>query len=284
MVPRARPRVGSDVPSAAMTTLALIGGGKMGEALLGGLIDGGWDPENLAVAEVVAERRHAIESRFTKVRVVPNPAWAVADAEIVVVAVKPADVAAALAAAEPVLEPGALVLSIAAGVTIAALEAVVPGRPVVRAMPNTPAVVGLGAAAIAAGHHAGEEHLARAESILSVVGTVARVPEALLDAVTGLSGSGPAYVFLVAEALIEAGVHAGLPRPISQALVIQTLLGSATLLAQGPDGPEALRAAVTSPAGTTAAGVAALEARAVRAAFLEAVAAATARARQLGES
>ncbi|HYT40169.1 MAG TPA: NAD(P)-binding domain-containing protein, partial [Acidimicrobiia bacterium] len=145
-----------------MTTLALIGGGKMGEALLGGLIDGGWDPETLAVAEVVAERRHAIESRFTKVRVVPNPAWAVADAEIVVVAVKPADVAAALAAAEPVLEPGALVLSIAAGVTLAALEAAAPGRPVVRAMPNTPAVVGLGAAAIAAGHHAGEEHLARA--------------------------------------------------------------------------------------------------------------------------
>jgi pyrroline-5-carboxylate reductase len=165
----------------------------MGEALLGGLVDGGWDPEHLAVAEVSAERRHAIEARFPKARVVPNPAWAVAEAEV--------------------LEPGALVLSIAAGVTIAALEALVPGRPVVRAMPNTPALVRLGAAAIAAGHHAGEEHLVRAESILSAVGTVARVPEGLLDAVTGLSGSGPAYVFLVAEALIEAGVHAGLPRP-----------------------------------------------------------------------
>src|SRR5947209_4734262 len=177
----------------------------MGEALLGGLIDGGWDPENLAVAEVVAERRHALEGRFAKVRVVPNPAWAVAEAEVVVVAVKPGDVAAGLSAAEPVLMPGALVLSIAAGVTIAAIEALVPGRPVVRAMPNTAAVVGLGAAAIAAGRYAEEEHLARAESILSVVGTVARVPEPLLDAVTGLSGSGPAYVFLVAEALIEAG-------------------------------------------------------------------------------
>jgi pyrroline-5-carboxylate reductase len=265
-----------------VTTLALIGGGKMGEALLGGLVDGGWDPEHLAVAEVSAERRHAIEGRFPKVRVVPNPAWAVAEAEVVVVAVKPGDVAAALEMAEPVLEPGALVLSIAAGVTIAALEAVVPGRPVVRAMPNTPALVGLGAAAIAAGRHAGEEHLARAESILSAVGTVARVPEGLLDAVTGLSGSGPAYVFLVAEALIEAGVHVGLPRSVSQALVTQTLLGSATLLAQGPDGPEALRAAVTSPGGTTAAGLAALESRAVRAAFLEAVAAATTRSRELG--
>ena len=267
-----------------MTTLALIGGGKMGEALLGGLIEGGWDPESLAVAEVAAERRHAIEQRFAKVRVVPNPAWAVAEAEIVVVAVKPGDVGPALEAAEPVLEPGALILSIAAGVTIAAIEALVPGRPVVRAMPNTPAVVGRGAAAIAAGAHAGDEHLARAEGILSTVGTVVRVPEKLLDAVTGLSGSGPAYVFLVAEALIEAGVHAGLPRPVSQALVTQTLLGSATLLAQGPDGPEALRAAVTSPGGTTAAGVGALEARAVRAAFLEAVAAATARSRELGES
>ena len=229
-----------------MTTLALIGGGKMGEALLGGLVDGGWDPEHLAVAEVSAERRHAIEGRFPKVRVVPNPAWAVAEAEVVVVAVKPGDVAAALGAAEPVLEAGALVLSIAAG------------------------------------RHAGEEHLARAETILSAVGTVARVPEALLDAVTGLSGSGPAYIFLVAEALIEAGVHVGLPRPVSQALVTQTLLGSATLLAQGPDGPEALRAAVTSPGGTTAAGLAALESRAVRAAFLEAVAAATTRSGELG--
>ena len=286
MVPRARPRPEPDRPPPgtlpAVTTLALLGGGKMGEALLGGLIDGGWDPENLAVAEVSAERRHAIEGRFAKVRVVPNPAWAVAEAEIVVVAVKPGDVAAALEAAEPVLEPGALVLSIAAGVTIAALEAVVPGRPVVRAMPNTPALVGLGAAAVAAGTHAGEEHLARAESILSVVGTVARVSEGLLDAVTGLSGSGPAYIFLVAEALIEAGVHAGLPRPVSAALVTQTLLGSATLLATGEEGPEALRAAVTSPGGTTAAGIAALEARAVRSAFLEAVAAATNRSRELG--
>ena len=173
-------------------------------------------------------------------------------------------------------------LSIAAGVTLATLEALFPGHPVSGPCPTPRPWSGRGAAAIAAGTHAGDEHLARAESILAVVGTVARVPESLLDAVTGLSGSGPAYVFLVAEALIEAGVHAGLPRPVSQALVTQTLLGSATLLAQGPEGPEALRAAVTSPGGTTAAGLAALESRAVRAAFLEAVAAATARSRELG--
>ena len=112
---------------------------------------------------------------------------------------------------------------------------------------------------------------------------VVRVPEKLLDAVTGLSGSGPGYVFLVAEALIEAGVHVGLPRPDSHALVVQTLLGSAALLADGKEGPEALRAAVTSPGGTTAAGLAALESRALRSAFLEAVAAATARSRELGQ-
>ena len=309
MVPRARPRLHSFQRSPSrrtlkkysrrsakwrffqrppslgcVTTLALLGGGKMGEALLGGLVDGGWDPENLAVAEFMAERRHALESRFAKIRVVPNPAWAVAEAEVVVVAVKPGDVPAALAAAEPVLEPGALVLSIAAGVTIATIEGLVPGRPVIRAMPNTPALVGMGAAAISAGTHAGDEHMHRAESILGVVGTVTRVPESLLDAVTGLSGYGPAKVFLVAQAHIEAGVHAGQPRPVSQALVTQTLLGSATLLAQGPDGAEAPRAAVTSPGGTTAAGLAALESRAVRAAFLEAVTAATKRSKELGGS
>ena len=266
-----------------MTRLALLGGGQMGEALVAGLVDGGHTPEDIAVAEVSAERRHVLEGRFPKVRVVPSPAWAVAEADVVVVAVKPGDVESALSGAAPALAPGALVLSIAAGVTIATLEALVPGHPVVRAMPNTPALVRRGAAAIAGGSIAGDEHLRRAESILRAVGTVVRVSEPLLDAVTGLSGSGPAYVFLVAEALIEAGVHAGLPRPVSRSLVIQTLLGSATLLSEGDDGPETLRAAVTSPGGTTAAGVAALEARAVRAAFLEAVSAATARSRQLGQ-
>ncbi len=184
--------------------------------------------------------------------------------------------------AAPALEPGALVISIAAGVTLAALEAAVPGHPVVRAMPNTPALVRRGAAAISAGTHTGPEHVTTAERILGSVGTVVSVPESHLDAVTGLSGSGPAYVFLVAEALIEAGVHAGLPRPISSALVVQTLLGSATLLAESSEGAEALRAAVTSPAGTTAAGLAALEAHALRSAFLEAVKAATERSRELG--
>ncbi|MET1003478.1 MAG: pyrroline-5-carboxylate reductase dimerization domain-containing protein, partial [Acidimicrobiia bacterium] len=162
------------------------------------------------------------------------------------------------------------------------LEACVPGRPVVRAMPNTPALVGLGASAIAPGASATDDHLDLAERLLGAVGIVVRVREHELDAVTGLSGSGPAYVMLVAEALIEAGLLVGLPRPVAAQLVAQTLLGSATLLARSDDGPEALRAAVTSPGGTTAAGLRALEMRAVRAAFVDAVVAATERSRELG--
>ena len=242
-----------------MTSVALIGGGKMGSALLGGLLDGGWDPDELAVAEVDAERRRELEREFPKVRVVPSPAWAVADADVVIVAVKPGDIASSLQAAESSLRSSTLVLSIAAGVTIATLEALVPGRPVVRAMPNTPALVGLGASAIAAGRHADEQHLELASRLLGAVGIVVTVGEAALDAVTGLSGSGPAYIFLVAEAMIEAGVLVGLARDVSEQLVVQTLLGSATLLAQSKDGPESLRAAVTSPGGTTAAGLRELE-------------------------
>ena len=183
----------------------------MGEALAVGLLDGGWEAEELAVAEVDADRHHLLEARLPGVRVVRNPAWAAGDAEVLVLAVKPADAVDALASCAEVLPDGALVLSIAAGVTIASLEAVAPGRPVVRAMPNTGALVGRGAAAIAPGQHVTELDLEVCERILGSVGVVVRVPEGQLDAVTGLSGSGPAYVFLVAEAMIEAGVLVGLP-------------------------------------------------------------------------
>jgi len=255
----------------------------MGSALLGGLLDSGWDADELAVAEVDTDRRRELEQQFPKVRVVPSPAWAVADADVVILAVKPGDVSASLAAAESSLRADALVLSIAAGVKIATLEALAPGRPVVRAMPNTPALVGLGASAIAPGRHADDPHLELASRLLGAVGIVVTVGEPALDAVTGLSGSGPAYVFLVAEALIEAGVLEGLPRDIAEKLVVQTLLGSATLLAQSDDGPVALREAVTSPGGTTAAGLRELESARVRAAILDAVSAATRRSRELGE-
>ena len=171
----------------------------------------------------------------------------------------------------------------AAGVTTRAIEDAA-GRPVrvVRAMPNTPALIGAGAAAISPGAAAEAADLAWAEEILGAVGVVVRVPESQLDAVTGLSGSGPAYVFLVAEALVEAGVLAGLARDVAETLAFQTLLGSARLVQEGDDSAAGLRAAVTSPGGTTAAGLRALERAGVRAAFLEAVMAATERSRELG--
>ncbi len=260
-----------------MTKLALVGGGRMGEALLGGLLTAGWAaPAEVAVVEPVAARRQVLAERYPGIAV----AESAVGADGVVLAVKPGQVPAACAALAD-LEVGR-VLSIAAGVPVSRLEgALAPGTPVVRAMPNTPALVGAGAAAIAGGTHASASDLDWAESVLGAVGQVVRVDEHLLDAVTGLSGSGPAYVFLVAEALIEGGVLAGLPRDTAVELTVATLAGSARLLAETGDDPAALRAGVTSPAGTTAAGLQALEDRATRAAFIAAVAAATDRSRQL---
>jgi pyrroline-5-carboxylate reductase len=261
-----------------MARLLVIGGGRMGEALVGGLVASGWAPAaEIAVVEVDARRRADLVDAHPGLVVTGDPV----DAEAAVVAVKPAD---AVAAARAAGDAGARrVLSIAAGVTVAALESALPdGVAVVRAMPNTPALVGAGASAIAAGRDAGEPDMAWAEEVLGAVGTVVRVPEAQLDAVTGLSGSGPGYVFLVAEALIEAGVLAGLPRPTSRALAVQTLLGAAQLLDATGEPPEVLRAQVTSPGGTTAAGLRALEAAGVRSAVMEAVVAATERSRALG--
>jgi pyrroline-5-carboxylate reductase len=255
----------------------------MGAALIGGLLDAGFEADALSIAEIDPERRAVLEAQHAKVRVVPSAAWAVADADVVVVAVKPNDVPATLETALPALGTDTLVLSIAAGVTIATIEGLVPDRPVVRAMPNTPALVRTGASAIAPGTHATADHMDLAERLLGAVGIVVRVGEPALDAVTGLSGSGPAYVFLVAEALIEAGVLVGLPRDIASELTVQTLLGAATLLARDDQGPEALRAMVTSPGGTTAAGLRALESHGVRAALLDAVAEATRRSRELGQ-
>lgn len=268
----------------------VVGGGKMGEALAAGLLAAGWaQPDEIVIAEALAARREellapaGLAGRHPGLGVTASPieARGAHAAPGAVVAVKPGDAEAAcrsLAAARV-----GRVLSIAAGVPLARLqEWLGPAIPVVRAMPNTPALIGAGAAAIAPGNGAGEAELEWAEEILGAVGTVVRVPESLLDAVTGLSGSGPAYIFLVAEALIDAGVLVGLPRPVSRQLAVQTLLGSARLLAESEQGPEALRAAVTSPGGTTAAGLRALESAAVRSAFLDAVVAATERSRALG--
>lgn len=262
-----------------MIELLLVGGGKMGEALLAGMFSGGAaQPERTAVVEVVPARREELSARFAGITVGDAPV----PAEAAVVAVKPNDVEAACSAIGSVGVKR--VLSIAAGIRLAQLEAWLPsGTAVVRAMPNTPSLVGVGAAAIAGGTAAGAADLAWAESILGAVGLVKRVPEKLLDAVTALSGSGPAYVFLVAEALIDAGVLVGLPRETSRDLAIQTILGAARMLDETGSSAEELRAAVTSPGGTTAAGLNALEARAVRSAFAEAVVAAAERSRELGD-
>ena len=259
-------------------TLLIVGGGRMGEALLAGLLGAGRPPAELVVAEVSPARREQLAAAHPEVRLVET----VVPAASALLAVKPWHVGDA---ARAVADAGARrVLSVAAGVTTSAIEAAA-GRPlaVVRAMPNMPALVGAGAAAISPGSTAGEEDLAWAEEVLGTVGVVVRVPETALDAVTGLAGSGPAYLFLVAEAMVDAGVLVGLTRDVAEALAFQTLLGSSRLLIEGGDGPAELRAAVTTPGGTTAAGLRELERHGVRTAFLDAVAAAAARSRELGQ-
>jgi pyrroline-5-carboxylate reductase len=257
--------------------LVIVGGGRMGEALLGGLLAAGRAAAELAVAEVSPARRDELSSAYPDVAIVAEPVPAAG----AVLVVKPGDVAQAARAAA---DAGARrILSVAAGVTTRAIEEAA-GRPlaVVRAMPNTPALVRAGAAAISPGSSADADDMAWAEEILGAVGVVVRVPEKALDAVTGLSGSGPAYVFVVAEAMAEAGVLAGLTRDVAETLAFQTLLGAAQLLVDGSDSPAGLRAAVTSPGGTTAAGLRELERHGVRAAFLDAVTAAAERSRELG--
>jgi len=269
-----------------VSSLLIVGGGKMGGALLGGLLRSGWaGPSDVTVVEPVAERRDELAAEHPGLRIVaaPEPGLLDGAGERVsgaVLAVKP-DVAEAACRALGVTGV-TRVLSIVAGIPSLRLEAALGGEPVViRAMPNAPALVGAGVTAISGGSFATSQDLAWAQDVLSAVGAVVRLPERMLDAVTGLSGSGPAWFFLVAEALVEAGVQMGLTPDVSRTLVVETMAGSAALLRETGQDPEALRATVTSPAGTTAAGIRTLEARAVRSAFMEAVAAATERSRNL---
>lgn len=270
-----------------MTKLQIVGGGKMGEALLGGLLASGWASANeITVVEPVQARRDQLVETFAGLNVSAN----VVASDGTIIAVKPqlvGDVCGELAKVGT-----SRVLSIAAGISTATIEAALsaaaaaaaaPGAqiPVIRAMPNTPSLVGMGAAAIAGGSWASDSDLEWAETILGAVGVVVRLGEDKLNAVTGLSGSGPAYVFLIAEALIDAGVLVGLTREVSSELAIQTLRGSAELLAAGT-APSEARAAVTSPGGTTAAGLRALESAAVRSAIIDAVVASCERAGELG--
>lgn len=265
-----------------MATFALLGGGKMGEALVAGLLASGWrKPEDIVVTGRRAERLEELADNFGVDTTTDNAA-AIAGADIIVIAVKPQDIEGLLGEISTHVSADQLVLSIVAAIPTAFIEDRLGERvPVVRAMPNTPSTVHEGMAGIAAGQHASDDHLALATDVLSHVGRVVTVPENYLDAVTAISGSGPAYFALLAEAMIEAGILLGLSREISTELVVQTMLGSAKLLRDAGMHPVELREMVTSPGGTTIRAIRVLEQSGVRAAFLNAIQAAMERSQEL---
>jgi pyrroline-5-carboxylate reductase len=269
-------------PLAALR-IGFVGGGNIAEALVRGLLGGDGDrPRAIEVADVDAGRRDHLASRYGVATTADNAALG-RGADVVVFAVKPQQTDEALAALAQGFRPEALLVSVAAGVRTATLEAGLGGAArVVRAMPNTAATVRAAATALAGGRLAGDDDVATARAIFERVGRVVLVDEAALDAVTGLSGSGPAYVMLFIEALTEGGVAAGLARDTALSLAAQTVLGAAKLLLETGEDPATLRARVTSPGGTTVAGLGRLEAAGVRAAVAAAVEAATRRATELG--
>jgi len=264
--------------------VACIGAGAMGEALVGGIVQAGLVPgQSVFVADADEARARRVAADHG-VQAVGNRE-AAARADTVIVAVKPDVVPSVLREIGNVLRPGACVVSIAAGVPLSTIETHLPeGTPAVRAMPNTPCLVGEGAVALAAGAFATDAHLARAQALFEAVGAVVTVGEELMDAVTGLSGSGPAYVYMFIEALADGGVFAGLPRDVALKLAAQTVLGAARMVMETGRHPGQLKDMVTSPAGTTIAGVKVLEERGLRAACIGAVDAAARRSRELGRS
>ncbi len=261
--------------------IAVIGGGRIGEALLSGLLSSGW--RNIVVTSRREERVSELHERHGVEATTSNPD-AVRGAALVVIAVKPQDIDALLAEIGPLVSTDQTVLSVAAAIPTAHIEArIADDVPVVRAMPNSPSTVHEGMAGICAGAHAGDAQLALAEEVLMHLGRVVRVPENAMDAITAVSGSGPAYFALLAEAMIEAGILLGLSREISTTLVVQTMLGTGKQLRDEKMHPVELRESVTSPGGTTIAAIRELEQAGVRAAFLNAIQAAMTRARELSE-
>jgi pyrroline-5-carboxylate reductase len=260
--------------------LAILGAGVMGETVLSGLLRAGWHADQIVATDRRLERQHELTARYG-IMMLENTE-AVAEAETVILVVKPQDMSDLLNEIAQAIKPGTLVVSLAAGVDTTFIESRLPeGIAVVRVMPNTPAQVDEGMAAISPGSHSTQDHLDRVTEILSATGRVITVPERYQDAVTAISGTGPAYLFFVVEAMIEAGVHLGLPRDTATELVVQTMLGSAKLLRETGEHPTVLRERVTSPGGTTAAAVRELEDHKVRAAFLRAMEAARDRSREL---
>ncbi len=262
-------------------SVGTIGAGNMAEALLRGLLRAGMKPEQLCASDPVAARRNLL-SEALGVRTMEDNRRLVSSCQVVVLAVKP-DVVDSAVRGLPAVD-GPLYISIVAGRSIASLRAVLPrGARVLRAMPNTPALISAGISALADDSGASEEDLERAESVLGAIGRVLRLPEARMDAVTGLSGSGPAYVYQFVEALCEAGVREGLPVPAARELALETVLGAALLARESGEHTAVLRDRVASPGGTTIAGLAALERAGFRAAVLAAVRAATERSRELAD-
>jgi pyrroline-5-carboxylate reductase len=262
-----------------VSRIAILGAGKIGESLLAGLLKAGWT--DIVVSGRRQERIDELHERYGVAGTLSN-ADAAREADVVVLAAKPQDMETLLLDVGPHLTVAQTVLSVAAAIPTAAIERhLVDGVAVVRAMPNAPAVVHEGMAGIAPGTHASEQHLAAAEHVLCHVGRVVRVREEHMDAVTAVSGSGPAYFALLAEAMIEAGLLLGISREVSTELVVQTMLGTAKLLRDEKMHPVELREAVTSPGGTTIAAIHELETAGVRAAFLNAIQAAMQRSREL---
>jgi pyrroline-5-carboxylate reductase len=262
-----------------MARLAILGTGKIGESLLAGLRSSGWD--DVVVTGRREERVAELRERYGVEATLSNTE-AVSGAAIVVIAVKPQDFTALLGEIGPAVSAEQTVLSVAAAIPTAQIEQhLADGVPVVRAMPNAPSTVHEGMAGLAAGAHAGDEHLQLAEDVLTHLGRVVRLPESAMDAVTAVSGSGPAYFALLAEAMIEAGILLGLSREVSTQLVVQTMLGTAKLLRDEKMHPVDLREAVTSPGGTTIRAIRVLEQEGVRAAFLNAIQAAMERSQEL---
>lgn len=260
--------------------VAIIGGGVMGETILAALLRSGHPHDAVQVSEKYPARAEELAARH-QVTVTDNRT-ASAGASVVFLVVKPADTTEVLTEIADQLTADQVVVSLAAGVPLAKLHRAVPADvPVIRVMPNTPALVEQGMAALTPDERCTRDQVEAVTTLLRATGRVVEVPESQQDAVTALSGSGPAYLFLVAEALIEAGVHLGLPRPVAHELAVQTIFGSATMLAQSGQHPAVLREQVTSPGGTTAAALAALERSGLRAAFIDALAAAKHRATDL---
>lgn len=266
-----------------MGTVAIFGAGVMGETLLSGLLRAGRDPEHLVITERRADRAAELTETYG-VRALDNTE-AARLADTLVLVVKPQDIRDLLAEIGPHVAADNLVVCIAAGITTATVEAALPeGRAVVRVMPNTPALVDQGMAAVSPGRSVSPSQLEEAKALLAATGKVAEVPESLQDAVTAISGSGPAYIFYVVEAMIEAGVVLGMPRVMATELVVQTLFGAATMMKETGQHPTVLREQVTSPGGTTAAALRQLDDHKVRAAFISAMEAAAKRSAELSGS